>query len=153
MMVPKLCPLRQLIYPAASRTGSRAGKNIDAILHVLVTDTTCSALKETPLAIAKIRDALNDIGVPPRLIGSPSSVIQLTSLADDHKSWVMWLRGKKGDEFAVRWDAKMFPNGVIIGTEQEGWAGVEYKEDGQTIHIKVNDAAHEKQALLRLTAK
>jgi hypothetical protein len=114
---------------------------------------TRSALKETPLAIARVRDALTNIGVPPRLIGSPDSVIQLSHLADDRRSWVLYMRGAKGDSFGVRWSWKMFPGGVDVSVEGDGKDGIKYEHDGETVKVEVGNDAHERQVMLRLAAK
>lgn len=115
---------------------------------------TRSALKETPLAVARVRDALATVGVPPRLVGTPpASVIQLSSLADDRKTWALYLRGARDDKFDVRWDTKMFPAGVTVGTEGEGAGGVEFEEEGETLHLRIGEDAHERQVIVRLTAK
>jgi hypothetical protein len=140
------------------RSGTEGGTYVTSLTSIdlagsLPNWVTRSALKETPLAVARVRDALASVGVPPRLVGTPSSVIQLTNLADDRKSWALWIRGARGDAFDVRWDRKMFPAGVDVRTEGEGWSGVEYEHDGETLHLKIGDDAHEKQVVVRLTAK
>jgi hypothetical protein len=114
---------------------------------------TKSALKETPLAIARVRDVLTNLGVPPRILGATQSVVQLTNLADDRRAWTLYMRGAKGDAFAVRWDAKMFPGGVDVSVEGEGRDGVQVEEDGEVLNVKVGDAAHEKQVVVRLAAR
>jgi hypothetical protein len=114
---------------------------------------TRSALKETPLAIARARDALTNIGIPPPAIGSPDSVIPLSHLVDDRRNWVLYMRGAKGDSFDVRWSWKMFTDGVDVSVEGDGKDGMKYEHHGDTVKTEVGDDAHERQVMLRLSAK
>jgi hypothetical protein len=140
------------------RSATEGGTAVTALTSIDLSGSlpnwvTKSALKETPLAIARVRDVLTNIGVPPRILGATQSVVQLTNLADDRRAWTLYMRGAGGDAFAVRWDRKMFPGGVDVSVEGEGKDGVQVEEDGEVLHMKVGDAAHEKQVVVRLAAR